>query len=100
MKSQYPTKGEPELYSVDIDSLLIKQILSIPAIAAKYNSSGNKIIFHNKKGRENIFRKHRRSSSTSEIFSYDLNSLKFKQITDNKGSVKNKLDFKYIILPR
>jgi len=47
----FPTKGEPELYSVNIDNLRVMQILIVSAMCAKYNSNGNKIIFYHKKGR-------------------------------------------------
>ena len=56
--------------------------LSLPAGAASVSKSG-KVLYQDKKGFENIWRKHERSSGTSDIWLYDNGN--FKQLTKFNG---------------
>ena len=52
---------------------------------AKYNSKGNQIIFQDRKGYEDPWRKHHTSSVTRDIWLYDLADKKFNKVTTFKG---------------
>ena len=56
--------------------------LSLPMGAASVNADG-RILYHDKKGLEDIYRKHERSSGTSDIWLYDNG--KFSKLTDFNG---------------
>lgn len=57
--------------------------LSVPVLSANANSEGW-LIYQDRKGFENIYRKHERSSGTSDIWTYENG--KFTQLTDFNGS--------------
>ena len=82
---QFPSGLLSELYSVPVDGGRIKQVLSTPALAAKYNRDGNKILYHDVKGYENAWRKHHTSSVTRDVWMYDAESDKHKQLTSFEG---------------
>ena len=86
---QFPYAGLPELYLVSVDGGREKQYLTIPADDIKLNKDGSKILFHNKKGYEDIWRKHHTSSITRDIVLYDVKSKTYSQITNWSGEDRN-----------
>ena len=54
----YPTGSQPELYKVGINGGRVEQVLSTPAEDVKLSKDGMKMIYHDKKGGENAWRKH------------------------------------------
>lgn len=79
----------PELYWVSVSGGQEKQFLTIPAIDAKCNKAGDKIIFHDQKGYEDPWRKHHTSSVTRDVWMYDTKSTKFTQLTTFAGEDRN-----------
>lgn len=69
---QFPKYMLSELYSVPVSGGRYEQILTTPAEEAKYNQSGTKIVYQDRKGYEDIWRKHHTSSITRDIWIYDL----------------------------
>lgn len=82
---QFPTGSMPELYSVSTNGGRPIQVLTTPAEDVKYSKDGNKIIYHDKKGGENAWRKHHRSSITRDIWIYDVKTTKHTKITNFNG---------------
>jgi Tol biopolymer transport system component/C-terminal processing protease CtpA/Prc len=82
---QFPTGALPELYSVPVTGGREKQILSTPAIDSKMDKSGTRIIFHDRKGYENPWRKHHTSSIASDIWLYSKTDDKFTKLSDFEG---------------
>ena len=82
---QFPYARLNEVYQVDIKGGREKQLLTIAAEKIKYNQGGNKIIFQNKKGYENEWRKHHQSSVARDIVTYDFTTDTYKQITNWNG---------------
>ena len=82
---QFPYRGLNEIYEVSVLGGREKQVLTVAAEKIKYANSGQKIIFQNKKGYENEWRKHHTSSVTRDIVTYNFKTKKFKQITDWNG---------------
>jgi Tol biopolymer transport system component/C-terminal processing protease CtpA/Prc len=86
---QFPSGLLSELYSVPVSGGGIKQIIDIPAEDANYNKSGNKIVYMDRKGYENEWRKHHRSSVTRDIWVYNTETQEHKKITSFDGEDRN-----------
>ena len=82
---QFPSGVLSELYSVPVNGERVKQVLSTPAEDAIYNKSGTKIIYMDRKGYENIWRKHHKSSVTRDIWMYDVATGNHVKLTSFKG---------------
>ena len=55
---QYPTGAQPEVYSVPLSAGRVNQLFTIPAEYVQVNADGTQMIYHDKKGYENEWRKH------------------------------------------
>ncbi len=86
---QFPSGVLPELYSVSVDGGRINQVMTTPALSARFNTDGSKIIFHDRKGYEDSFRKHHKSSVTRDIFTYDIASKTYNKISPFAGEDRN-----------
>jgi tricorn protease len=82
---QYPTGSQPELYQVSTKGGRVNQLLTIPAEFAQWNKDGSKLLYHDKKGGENEFRKHHESSITRDIWVFDKNTKQHTQLTNYYG---------------
>ncbi|MEN9599822.1 MAG: hypothetical protein RL596_2141, partial [Bacteroidota bacterium] len=58
---------------------------------AQYNSKGTQIIYHDRKGTEDAWRKHQTSSLTRDIWIYDIASQSYKQISTYEGEDREPL---------
>lgn len=52
---------------------------------ASFNSSGDKLIFQDRKGYESVYRKHHVSPVTRDIWCYDLSTKAYTKLSDFKG---------------
>ena len=86
---QFPYGRLGELYQVNLKGGREIQLLTITAEDVQFNQSGQKIIFHNKKGYEDPWRKHHTSSVTRDIFTYDFKSKQYNQLTNWNGEDRN-----------
>ncbi|WP_428667778.1 S41 family peptidase [Runella sp.] len=86
---QYPTGSQPELYSVGTKGGRVQQLFSTPAEDVKYNRDGSKMVYHDKKGGENPWRKHHTSSITRDIWTYDTKTAKHTKLTAFAGEDRN-----------
>ncbi len=82
---QYPTGSQPELYSVPVKGGRVSQVFTIPAEYVQVSKNGKTMIYHDKKGGENEFRKHHTSSITRDIWMYDRKSNNHKMLTSFNG---------------
>lgn len=87
--SQISGAGMSELYTVPVQGGRANMVITQPAINARYNSSGDKIIFHDYKGFEDNWRKHHNSSVTRDVWVYDLKTKKYDQLTRFDGEDRN-----------
>jgi len=81
----FPTGSQPELYSVPVAGGRAVQALATPAEDARYSRDGRFLIYHDKKGGENEWRKHHTSAITRDIWVYDTQSRQHHLITDFPG---------------
>lgn len=99
---QFPTGTLSELYSVPVQGGRVSQVLTSPALDATFSPDGKKLIFHDRKGYENNWRKHHTSSVTRDVWTYDLATKKYTQLStfdgENRNPVfdKNNNDFYYL----
>ena len=84
LNSQFPSGRLPELYSIDLSNNLT-QVLTTPAEDAQWNADETKLIYHDKKGYEDVWRKHHTSSITRDIWLYDSSTKSHKQLTNFNG---------------
>ncbi|WP_442266440.1 S41 family peptidase [Tenacibaculum sp. ZS6-P6] len=82
---QYPTGSQPELYSVPVSSGRVSQLLTVPAEDVQVSKDGQTMLYHDKKGGENEWRKHHKSSITRDIWSYNTKNKTHKMITSFEG---------------
>jgi tricorn protease len=79
----YPGRGsQPELYSVSVTAGMPRQILSTPAMYASWDSTGEQLAYSDRKGYENVFRKHDNSSFARDVWVFDANSGLHKRLTE------------------
>ncbi|PID89609.1 MAG: peptidase S41 [Bacteroidia bacterium] len=82
---QSPQNELSELYEVPVAGGRIKQILTTPAEEAKIDRQNKYIVYQDKKGYEDIWRKHHTSSVTRDVWLYDIEKKRHKKISDFKG---------------
>lgn len=86
---QYPTGSQPELYQVPLKGGRVDQIWTIPAEYVQSSSDGSKMIYHDKKGGENEWRKHHQSGIARDIWLYDAASNSHQMLSTFYGEDRN-----------
>ena len=86
---QYPISRQPELYSVPVIGGRVSQVLTVPAEDVQMNNDGTKMVYHDKKGYEDTFRKHHVSAITRDVWEYDVTTGKHSMLTSFKGEDRN-----------
>ncbi len=87
--AQFPISLMTELYSVPVTGGRVSQVITSPALNVNINASGDKLLFDDIKGYENLWRKHHTSSVTHDIWLYDMKTKKFTQLTQFAGEDRN-----------
>jgi Tol biopolymer transport system component/C-terminal processing protease CtpA/Prc len=78
---QYPTGSQPEIYTIPVKGGRVDQLWTLPAENLQFNKAGNKILYHDKKGGENDWRKHHKSGIARDIWMYDMATKSHTQLT-------------------
>jgi len=86
---QYPISRQPELYSVPVQAGGVTQVLTVPAEDVQVNIQGTQMVYHDKKGFEDTFRKHHVSAITRDIWNYDMATGNHTMLTTFKGEDRN-----------
>ncbi|MCB9339329.1 MAG: PD40 domain-containing protein [Lewinellaceae bacterium] len=86
---QYPSGVLPELYRISVKGGMPHQIITTPAEDARFSADGSVLVFHDRKGYEDEFRKHHTSSVTRDVWKYDLKSKKYTQLSSFEGEDRN-----------
>ncbi len=89
MNVQFPSGILSELYAVSVNGGRPDQILLTPAERAVYDPTGRYIVYHDRKGYENAWRKHHRSSVTRDVWLYDLENDGHRRLTTFEGEDRN-----------
>ncbi len=82
---QYPTGSQPELYAVPVEGGRVNQLFTIPAEYVQVSKDGSQMLYHDKKGGENEWRKHHVSSITRDIWIYDASTNEHRMLISRAG---------------
>ncbi|MGZ8538759.1 MAG: S41 family peptidase, partial [Flavisolibacter sp.] len=84
--ARFPNRGLfQKLYKVPVEGGRSVMVLSAGSEFARYNSKGDKIIFQDRKGFEDAYRKHHTSSVTRDIWIYDTKKDEYVQVSSFEG---------------
>jgi Tol biopolymer transport system component/C-terminal processing protease CtpA/Prc len=86
---QFPTGYMPELYSVGLQGGRVAQVLTTPAEDVKWNSNGTIMLYHDKKGGENTWRKHQTSAVARDVWMYNAKTGQHTKLTSFAGEDRN-----------
>jgi Tol biopolymer transport system component/C-terminal processing protease CtpA/Prc len=81
----FPSAVMAELYKIPVEGGRPQQILATPAENIFFARDGKSFVFQDRKGGEDRFRKHHKSSVTRNIWKYDLASGKFTELNSEAG---------------
>lgn len=87
--ADFPNRAMPELYAVPVTGGRERMILTTPSELAIPDRSGARIYYQDRKGYEDPFRKHHRSSITRDLWVYDVKAGSHKQLTSFNGEDRN-----------
>jgi tricorn protease len=82
---QFPTGAQPELYRVAVTGGRVQQVLTTPAEEVKISRDGQLMLYQDKKGGENTWRKHHVSSVARDIWQYDTKTGQHTKLTTFAG---------------
>lgn len=85
----FPKASMSELYSVGTDGGRPERVLATPAEAVSFTRDGRSFLYQDRKGGENIWRKHHTSSITRDIWRYDSATGRHTRLTDWQGEDRN-----------
>lgn len=85
--TQFPSGSQ--VYAVDLNGGRPEQFLTFDAYNIRFSSKGDKIIYHDKKGYEDEWRKHHTSSVTRDVWMHDLKTGKFTNVTNREVEDRN-----------
>jgi Tol biopolymer transport system component/C-terminal processing protease CtpA/Prc len=88
---QYPTSSQPELYQVPLTGGRVSQVWTVPAEDVQVSKDGKKMVYHDKKGSENTWRKYHQSAITRDIWLYEQGQEKHTQLTTFAGEDRSPL---------
>jgi tricorn protease len=86
---QFPTAYMTELYKVGTNGGRVEQMLTTPAENVSFSKDGSFMLYQDKKGGENQWRKHHVSAIARDIWKYDFKTAKHTQLTTNKAEDRN-----------
>src|SRR5215204_339891 len=90
--ARFPLRGLfPKLYEVPVSGGRSTMYLSAGSEFARFNNKGDKLIFQDRKGYEDAFRKHHASSVTRDIWVYDVNKKDYTQVSGFEGEDREPL---------
>lgn len=78
---QFPSPSQPELYKVPVTGGRVSQVFTIPAEYVQVSSDGQRMVYHDKKGGENEWRKHHRSAVARDLWLYEAEHDRHSQLS-------------------
>jgi len=82
---QFPSGVLTELYQVPVSGGKIERVLTTPAEQAQYTNDGKYILYQDRKGYEDEWRKHHTSSVTRDLWKYNTETKKHTKLTSYNG---------------
>lgn len=84
-----PSASLGELYAISVKGGRPRQLLTTPAESARLSPDGRLLAYHDRKGYENVWRKHHVSSVARDIWIYDLATKTHRRVTGFRGEDRN-----------
>lgn len=81
----FPAGPLSQLYTVDLAGGTPVMMLTTPALRARYDRAGTRLVYEDRKGFENEFRKHHQSSVARDVWVYDTRAGVHSRLTDFAG---------------
>jgi len=81
----FPTGSQPELYKVPVSGGRSVMVLGTPAEDVRFSRDGRLMLYHDKKGGENEWRKHHTSAIARDIWVWDVPTGRHHKITPFAG---------------
>jgi Tol biopolymer transport system component/C-terminal processing protease CtpA/Prc len=85
----FPTPSQPQLYRVPVAGGRVEQVLTTPAEQVAVSRDGRLILYEDRKGPENAWRKHHTSAIARDIWVYDVAAGTHRKITTFPGEDRN-----------
>ncbi|MBK7405320.1 MAG: PD40 domain-containing protein [Phycisphaerales bacterium] len=85
----FPSPVLAELYSVPVGGGTPRMLLTTPALRAVYSRDGGRVLYEDRKGYENEYRKHHTSAIARDVWMWDVKSGKHVMLTDYAGEDRN-----------
>ena len=82
---QFPASWITELYKVSVNGGRPEQVVAVPVCSMSFDKDGNSFLYYDRKGSENIWRKHHTSSVARDIVYYDAKKNTHTILTTNVG---------------
>lgn len=87
--TQFPSGVMSEFYSVPVGGGRVTRVLPVATGSAVVDAAGDRLLYQDTKGQENIWRKHHTSSVTRDIWLYDFKSGKYRMVSTFEGEDRN-----------
>lgn len=87
--TMFPNGTLPELYAVSVNGGRPEQILTTPAQEAVYDKASKRLLYQNRKGYENEWRKHHTSAIARDVMMYEPATGKHTYLTSFDGEDRN-----------
>jgi len=81
----FPSRVLPELYEVSVNGGTPSMVLTTSAVNARFDRSGERIIYEDVKGYEDPLRKHHTSSIARDVWIFDAGEDSFTKLTDSSA---------------
>ncbi|MFH1574015.1 MAG: peptidase S41, partial [Acidobacteriota bacterium] len=85
----FPTGSQPELYRVAVTGGRVDQVLTTPAEEVKLSRDGQYMLYQDRKGGENAWRKHHTSAIARDVWIYDSRAGTHRKVTSFAGEDRN-----------
>lgn len=85
----FPSAAQPELYQVPVSGGRPIQLLTTPAEAVAVSPDGRYLAYEDRKGGENAWRKHHKSSVARDLWIYDVANGTHRKLTTFAGEDRN-----------
>ncbi len=85
----FPAAYMTELYQVPVAGGRVTQMLTTPAEDVQFSRDGRYMLYQDRKGQENAWRKHHTSSVTRDVWVYDTQAGTHRKITTFEGEDRN-----------
>ena len=82
---QFPASWITELYKVSVDGGRPEQVAAVPVCSMSFDKDGKSFLYYDRKGSENIWRKHHVSSVARDVVYYDAKKKTHTILTSNVG---------------